>query len=158
MKKSIAALALVLTLAGTLASCGSRDLNNDYNTGRTGNPNGVTSGSAAAPGNATSGASGTAGTVSRRYGGETTYNTYNTYNTGKYFDDGRYTAGPNGRVYDRNAASRDLTQDARDMVRDAGDAIGDVGRGIGNAARDITGIDSASGAPSWEPDSSAVRY
>ena len=55
---------------------------------------------------------------------------------------------------------RDLTQGARDIVRDAGDAIGDIGRGIGNAARDITGMDSGaySGTPSWEPDSSAVRY
>ena len=158
MKKSIAALALALTLAGTLASCDSRKANTDYSTGSAGNQNGVTSGNAGTagsgvtPGSTAGSTSGTAGTVSRRYGGETTYN------SGKYFDDGRYTASSNGRVYNRDTKSRDLTQDARDMVRDAGDAIGDVGRGIGNAARDITGIDSASGAPSREPDSSAVRF
>ena len=46
----------------------------------------------------------------------------------------------------------------RDIVRDTGDAIGDIGRSIGNAARDITGTNNYSGTPSWEPDSSAVRY
>ena len=138
MKKSIAALALALTLAGTLASCSNRDPNMDYNTGDQG---GVTSGST----------SGTAGTVSRRYGGE------NAYHSGGYFEDGRYTAGPNGRVYDRNTGSRDLTQDARDIVRDTGDAIGDVGRDI----RDMfTGNGSVrgNGIYGWEPDSSAVRF
>ena len=53
--------------------------------------------------------------------------------------------------------SRDLTQGARDIVRDTGDAIGDVGRGIGDAARDMTGTNTYSGTPSWQPDSSA-RY
>ena len=144
MKKSIAALALALTLVGTLASCGTRDPNADHTAGSAGNQNGVTSGSTAGS------ASGTAGTVSRRYGAESTYNTYNTYNSNDYFEDGRSTAGPDGRVYDRNTGSRDLTQDARDMVRDAGDAIGDVGRDIGNAVRDVTGVNSS--------DSSAVRY
>ena len=119
MKKSIAALALALTLVGTLASCGSRDPNANNTTG--------------------GGASGTAGTVSRRYGGESTYNTYNTYTSNDYFEDGRYTAGPDGRVYN-STASRDLTQDARDIVRGAGEAIGDAGRDIGNAVRDVTGI------------------
>lgn len=152
MKKSIAALALAFTLAGTLASCGSREANSDNYTGSAGNQNGMTSGSSAVPGNTAGSTSGSAGTVSRRYGGE------NAYNSGKYFDDGRYVAGSNGRVYDSGDRSRDLTQDARDMVRDAGDAIGDVGRGLGNAARDVTGIDSASGSPSWDPDSSAVRF
>ena len=133
MKKSIAALALALTLVGTLASCGSRDPNANNTTGGAGDQNGVTSGSTGG------GASGTAGTVSRRYGGESTYNTYNTYNSNDYFQDGRYTAGPDGRVYD-STASRDLTQDARDIVRGAGEAIGDAGRDIGNAVRDVTGI------------------
>ena len=132
MKKSIAALALALTLVGTLAACASRDPNANNTTG---DQNGVTSGS-------TGGASGTAGTVRRRYGAESTYNTYNTYNSNDYFEDGRYAAGPDGRVYDSTAA-RDLTQDARDMIRDAGDVIGDVGRDIGSAARSITGTNSA---------------
>ena len=133
MKKSIAALALALTLVGTLASCASQDPNVNNTTGER---NGVT------PGSTGGGTSGTAGTVSRRYGGENTYNTYNTYNSNDYFEDGRYTAGPDGRVYDSTAA-HDLTQDARDMIRDAGDAIGDVGRDIGTAARNITGANSA---------------
>lgn len=151
MKKNIAALALALTLVGTLASCGSRDPNTDHNTGSAGNQNGVTSGNAAAPGSTAGGASGTAGTVSRRYGGE------NAYNSGKYFDDGRYTAGSDGRVYNSGAGTRDLTQDARNMIRDAGDAVGDVGRDIGDM---FTGSSSIRGneTPSWEPDSSAVRF
>ena len=131
MKKSIAALALSLTLLGTLAACG---------TDKT-------------PGNTNTSGSASAGQVSRRY------NTYD--NPGRdYFYDGRYAAGSNGQVYRGGSASRDLTRDARDMVRDAGDAIGDVGRGIGDAARDITGMGNStySGTPSWEPDSSAVRY
>ena len=134
MKKSIAALALALTLVGTLASCSNRDPN-------AGNTAGSTTG----------GTTGTAGTVSRRYGGE------NAYNSGKYFDDGRYTAGANGRVYNRGDGARDLTQDARDIVRDAGDAIGDVGRDVGDMftgngpVRDNT-------AAGWESDSSAVRF
>lgn len=152
MKKSIAALALALTLAGTLASCGSRDLDTDHNTGNAGSQNGVTSGNAAVPGSTGGGTSGAAGTVSRRYGGE------NAYNSGRYFDEGRYTAGPNGHVYSHGAESRDLTQDARDIVRDAGDAIRDVGRGIGDAARDVTGTNNTSGASGRESDSSAVRF
>lgn len=134
MKKSIAALALALTLVGTLASCSNRDPNTDYSAG---NQSGVTSG--------------TAGTVSRRYGGE------NAYNSGDYFKDGRYTAGADGRVYDRSTGSRDLTQDARDIVRDTGDAIGDMGRDIGDM---FTGSGSVrgNGTYSWEPDSSAVRF
>ena len=145
MKKSIAALALALTLVGTLASCSNRDPNADYNTGSAGNQNGIASGSTAGS------ASGTAGTVSRRYGGE------NAYYGGDYFEDGRYTAAPDGRVYDRNTKSRDLTQDARDIVRDTGDAIGDMGRDIGDM---FTGNGSVRGneTPSWEPDSSAVRF
>lgn len=140
MKKSIAALALALTLVGTLASCSNRDPNTDHTAGSAGNQNGVTSGNT----------TGSAGTVSRRYGSESTYNTYNTYNNSDYFEDGRYTAGPDGRVYDSGAASRDLTQDARDIVRDAGDAIGDAGRDIGSAVRDVTGANSS--------DSSAARF
>ena len=133
MKKSIAALALSLTLLGTLAACG---------TDKT-------------PGNTNTSGSASAGQVSRRY------NTYD--NQGRdYFYDGRYAADTNGQVYGRddNMLSRDLTRGARDIVRDTGDAIGDIGRGIGNAARDITGMGNGaySGTPSWEPDSSAVRY
>ena len=127
MKKSIAALALSLTLLGTLAACG---------TDKT-------------PGNTNTSGSASAGQVSRRY-----------HNGRDYFDDGYYAAGPNGQVYGPNGTgmTRDLTRDARDIVRDAGDAIGDIGRGIGNAARDITGTNVNPGTPSWEPDSSAVRY
>jgi len=98
-----------------------------------------------------------AGTYTAVSSGQTVYNG-RTYSNGRdYFDDGRYTAGSNGRVYggDGNAVSRDLTRDARDIVRDTGDAIGDIGRGIGDM---ITGNDTYSGTPSWEPDSSAVRY
>lgn len=145
MKKSIAALALALALTGTLASCGADR-----------NSNGTTNGSA---GSGTT--SGSAGQVSRRYSNSSVYNG-RAYTGRDYFDDGRYAAGSNGRVYDRDGstASQDLTRDARDIVRDAGDALGDVGRGIGNAARDITGMGNSnySGTPSWEPDSSAVRY
>ena len=135
MKKNVTALVLALSLAGTLAAC-STDKN--PSTGST------TSGSG-------SGAS--AGQVGRRY------NT--TMNQGRnYFYDGQYSADSNGQVYRGSSASRDLTQDARDIVRDTGDAIGDIGRDIGDAARDITGMGngSYSGTPSWEPDSSAVRY
>ena len=143
MKKSIMALALALTLVGSLAACSNREPNTN-NTGSNGNNSGTTSGAASG--------SGSAGQVSRRY------NT--TMNQGQnYFDDGRYTAGSNGQVYGSsgNALSRDLTQGARDIVRDTGDAIGDVGRGIGDAARDMTGTNTYSGTPSWQPDSSA-RY
>lgn len=151
MKKSLTALALALALAGTLAACSS---DRDPAAGGTGN-NGTASGSM---NGATGGsASGTPGTVSRRYGGQSVYNG-RIYNEPTYFEDGRYAAGTDGRVYDNNGStvSRDLTRGARDIVRGAGDAVEDVGRGIGNAARDITG--SYSGTPSWEPDSSAVRY
>lgn len=143
MKKSILALALALTLVGSLAACSNRDPN--VNNGGSGN----TAGSGTA--------SGSAGQVSRRY--NTAMNQGRDYFYGSYWDDGRYTAGANGQVYGSNgsAVSRDLTRDAQDIVRDAGDALGDIGRGIGDAARDITGNGKVSGTPSWEPDSSAVR-
>ena len=144
MKKNILALALALTLVGSLAACSNRDPKTN---GGTGSQNGTVSGSTAGSG------SGTAGTVSRRYR-ETNYDGRS------YFDDGHYTAGSNGQVYNNGGdmVSRDLTQDARDIVRDAGDAIGDIGRGIGGVITGSgTGINS-SGTPSWEPDSSAVRY
>lgn len=152
MKKSLTALALALTLVGTLAACSTdKDPTNGgtVNNGTTGGTSGTTSGSA----------SGTPGTVSRRYGGQSIYNG-RIYDEPTYFDDGRYAAGTDGRVYDNNGStvSRDLTQGARDIVRGAGDAVEDVGRGIGNAARDITGTNANPGTPSWEPDSSAVRY
>lgn len=145
MKKSLTALALALTLVGTLAACST---DKDPATGGTVN-NGTTSGST----------SGTPGTVSRHYGGQSIYNG-RIYDEPTYFDDGRYAAGTDGRVYDNNGStvSRDLTQGARDIVRGAGDAVEDAGRGIGNAARDITGTNANPGTPSWEPDSSAVRY
>lgn len=144
MKKSLTALALALALAGTLAACST---DRDPAAGGTSGTSGTAGGSA----------SGTPGTVSRRYGGQSVYNG-RTYNEPTYFEDGRYAAGTDGRVYDNNGStvSRDLTQGARDIVRGAGDAVEDMGRGIGNAARDVTG--SYSGTPSWEPDSSAVRY
>ena len=132
MKKRITALAMALSLVGALAACSTDD-----------NPNGTNSGTSA-------------GQVARRYSGQTIYNGRS------YYDDGRYAAGSNGQVYGRDDSmlSRDLTRGARDIVRDTGDAIGDIGRGIGNAARDITGMGNGaySGTPSWEPDSSAVRY
>lgn len=146
MKKSLLALALVLSMAGTLAACSNRDPNVN-NGNQSGANSGTTSGTTSGSG------TGSAGQVSRRY------NTYD--NQGHdYFYDGRYTAGSNGQVYDRDDSrvSRDLTRDARDIVRDAGDAIGDIGQDIGNAARDITGTNANPGTPSWEPDSSAVRY
>lgn len=141
MKKSLTILALAFALAGTLTACSNRD------------PNTTTGGSA-------SGSGASAGQVSRRY--NTTMNQGRDYFYGRqnYMDDGRYTAGSNGQVYSRDGStvSRDLTRDAREIVRDAGDAVGDVGRSIGNAARDITGTNVNPGTPSWEPDSSAVRY
>lgn len=176
MKKSLTALALALALTGTLAAC-STDKNPNGgtadNNGATGGASGTngTSGTASGSMNGTGGtasgsmngttgsASGTPGTVSRRYGGQSVYNG-RIYDNPTYFEDGRYAAGADGRVYDNNgsAVSRDLTRGARDIVRGAGDAVEDVGRGIGNAARDITGTNANPGTPSWEPDSSAVRY
>lgn len=155
MKKNIAVFALALALTGSLAACSSRDPNTGSNTtGSAGNNSGTTSGAAGGSVSGTTGgsASGTPGTVSRRYGGQSVYNGRT------YFEDGRYTAGSNGQVYgtDGSAAARDLTRDARDLVRDAGDAVGDIGRSIGSAAQDFT--NSYPGTPSWEPDSSAVRY
>lgn len=155
MKKSLTALALALTLVGTLAAC-STDKDPAVNNGTTGGTSGTASGSMNGTGGSASGAP---GTVSRRYGGQSVYNG-RIYNEPTYFDDGRYAAGTDGRVYDNNGStvSRDLTRGARDIVRGAGDAVEDVGRGIGNAARDITGTNANPGTPSWEPDSSAVRY
>lgn len=159
MKKSLTALALALALAGTLAACSSDRDPAAAGAGNNGTAGGGTSGTASGSMNGATGgsASGTPGTVSRRYGGQSVYNG-RIYNEPTYFEDGRYAAGTDGRVYDNNGStvSRDLTRGARDIVRGAGDAVEDVGRGIGNAARDITG--SYSGTPSWEPDSSAVRY
>lgn len=145
MKKNIAVFALALALAGSLAACSNRDPNANGGTAP-----GATSGTAGSAASGTTGGtangsvSGTPGTVSRRYSGQSIYNGRT------YIDDGRYTAGSNGQVYDRDgsAGARDLTRDARDIVRDAGDAIGDVGRGIGDVARDITG--NYSGTPSWD--------
>lgn len=130
MKRNTISLALALTLVGTLAAC-STDKDNTNGTNSNDSGSGTTTGQ-----------------VSRRY---------QTGGAGQgYWEDGRYTAGPDGRVYTgRDTVSRDLTQGARDIVRDAGDAIGDIGRGVGEAARDITGNGSWSGTPSWEPSSSA---
>ena len=154
MKKSLTALALALALAGTLAACSTDKNPNNGTAGNNGTTAGGTSGTASGSMNGTTGssASGTPGTVSRRYGGQSVYNG-RIYNEPTYFDDGRYAAGTDGRVYgnDGNTVSRDLTQGA-------GNAVEDVGRGIGNAARDITGTNANPGTPSWEPDSSAVRY
>ena len=58
MKKSIMALALALTLVGSLAACSNRDPNTNNN-GSNGNNSGTTSGAASG--------SGSAGQVSRRY-------------------------------------------------------------------------------------------
>lgn len=146
MKKTITALALALALAGTLTACST-----DKNPG-TGGTSGTTGGTASG--------SGSAGQVTRRYNTDTNQSRSNSYNGQTYLDDGRYSAGSNGQVYRGGSASRDLTRDAQDIVRDTGDAIGDIGRGIGDAARDLTGMGNRtySGTPSWEPDSSAVRY
>ena len=155
MKKSIAVLALALALTGALAACSNRDPNANNTTG-----SGTTSGSGAVSGTT----SGSAGQVARRYDNQSVYNgrIYDgrTYGGRTYFEDGRYAAGSNGQVYGRDDStlSRDLTRGARDIVRGTEDVLDDVGRGIGNAARDITGNSSYSGTPSWEPDSSAVRY
>lgn len=156
MKKNLTALALALSLVGTLAAC-STDKDPAVNNGTTGGTSGTASGSM--NGTAGGSASGAPGTVSRRYGGQSVYNG-RIYDNPTYFNDGRYAAGTDGRVYDNNGStvSRDLTRGARDIVRGAGDAVEDVGRGIGNAARDITGTNANPGTPSWEPDSSAVRY
>ncbi len=142
MKKSALALALALTLMGSLAACGT-----DKNTGSHNSTNG--SGTNSTTGSTANGSGASAGQVRRH-----------TSQGRTYWDDGYYAAGPDGEVYGTNGAGmdRDLTRDARDIVRDTGDALGDIGRGIGNAARDITGIGTAPGTPSWEPDSSAVRY
>ena len=160
MKKSLTALALALALAGTLAACSTDKNPNNGTAGNNGTTAGGTSGTASGSMNGTTGssASGTPGTVSRRYSGQSVYNG-RIYNEPTYFDDGRYAAGTDGRVYGNNGStvSRDLTQGARDIVRGAGNAVEDVGRGIGNAARDITGTNANPGTPSWEPDSSA-RY
>lgn len=161
MKKSLTALVLALALAGTLAACSTDKNPNNGAAGNDGTTAGGTSGTASGSMNGTTGssASGTPGTVSRRYGGQSVYNG-RIYNESTYFDDGRYAAGTDGRVYgnDGNTVSRDLTQGARDIVQGAGNAVEDVGRGIGNAARDITGTNANPGTPSWDPDSSAVRY
>lgn len=155
MKKSLTALALALALAGTLAAC-STDKNPD---GTAGNNSGTASGAngGTVSGSTGGSASGTPGTVSRRYDGQSVYNG-RAYGDRDYFEDGRYAAGSNGWVYgnDNSTVSQDLTRGARDIVRGTEDALDDMGRGIGNAARDITG--NYSGTPSWEPDSSAVRY
>lgn len=156
MKKSLTALALVLALAGTLAAC-STDKN--PNSGTAGTNGGTTGSNSGTVGTPSGSGTASAGQVARRYGNQSVYNG-RTYSGREYFDDGRYAAGTDGRVYgtDGNTVSRDLTQGARDIVRGAGDAVEDVGRGIGNAARDITGTNANPGTPSWEPDSSAVRY
>jgi len=165
MNKRIAALAVALTLVGSLTACGNRDSNaNGGNNAGTasgangsattgtngGNASGANSGITSGPdGSGTTGAgtgtgSGTASTVRRSHGGRPVYG------GNSYWDDGRYTAGSNGQVYgmDDSGISRDLTRDARDIVRDAGDALEGVGRSI-------TGSDAYPGTPSWEPDSSA---
>ncbi len=164
MKKSLTALALALALVGTLAACstdkapgtaGSNNGTTGGTSGTTGGTSGATSGTGS--GSTAGSAAGTPGTVSRRYGGQTVYNG-RIYNEPTYFEKGRYAASSDGQVYDNNGStlSRDLTRGARDIVRGTEDALSDMGRGIGNAARDITG--NYSGTPSWEPDSSAVRY
>ena len=149
MKKSIMALALAFALAGTLTACGTDRNPNDANAGNnSGTNSGVNSGSTSG-----NGSSASAGQVSRRY------NT--TASSGRsYLNDGQYTADANGQVYGGNgsALSRDLTRGAQDIVRNTEDVLDDIGRGVGNAARDVTGTGNYSGTPSWEPDSSAVRY
>lgn len=172
MKRSIMALALAVALLGTLAACGTDRRTNGNNAAGTSGANGSNNGSNAASsgmngaagsvnGTTGSGSGASAGQVARRYDAGAAYNG-TTYNDRTYWNDGKYAAGSNGRVYDTTGGdlSRDLTRDARDMVRDTGDAIGDVGRGIGSATRDITGMGNTvpSGTPSWEADSSAVRY
>ena len=99
MKKSLTALALALALTGTLAACSSdRDpAAGGTNGGATGGTSGTASGSVNGGGSA----SGTPGTVGRRYGGQSVYNG-RIYNEPTYFEDGRYAAGSDGRVYDNN--------------------------------------------------------
>lgn len=155
MKKNAIALALALTLVGSLAAC-----SNDGTPSTGGTNNGGTN--SGAPAGSGSGANGgaSAGQVGRRYNTTMNQGRGSLYDGQNYFDDGRYTADANGQVYggQRGALSRDLTQGARDIVRGTENALSDVGRGIGDAARDITGNGAYSGTPSWEPDSSAQRY
>lgn len=105
MKKSLTALALALTLAGTLAACSSdRDpAAGGTNGGTNGGATGGTSGTASGSINGGGSASGTPGTVGRRYGGQSVYNG-RIYNEPTYFEDGRYAAGSDGRVYDNNGS------------------------------------------------------
>lgn len=154
MKKNITALALALALVGALAACSAdRDGGNTTGSGVNGtnstNAAGTSGSNPAGSGVNGAGFDGagvSAGQVARNYGRDTIYNGRT------YWDDGRYAAGTNGKVYnpDGNSVSRDLTQGARDIVRGAENAAGDVGRGIKNAARDITGVNSS--------DSSAARH
>ena len=91
MKQTAIALALALTLTGALTACGSD---------RPAEPSG--------------GSGASAGQVARRQ-------EVREDRLRDFLDDGRYTAGDNGRVRsgDGNPLTRDLTRDARDLTRGA---------------------------------------
>ena len=63
-----------------------------------------------------------------------------------YLDDGRYTAGTDGRVRsgDGNPAARDLTRDARDLTRGAKEGAEELSRAAGQAGKDLkNGVENA---------------
>ena len=111
MKKAWIALALSLTMMGSLAACG-RDGTDISDTG-------------SASGSNTEQASRRRTSAVRRA-------------TDPFYQDGQYAAGEDGRVRDSGTdRTHDLEQDLRDMMRDAGDAAKDAGDRVGSAARDI---------------------
>jgi len=168
MKRSLTALALVLTMAGTLTACGNRD-NTAGSGGANSVPqsrpeasvgqNGTASGSGAGgssagqSGPATGSVSGSGSTASAGQAGYTTgragydRKTSNNERLGtddwlgnRYFMDGRYRTDGNGSVAGSDGAGRDLTDAARDMIRGTENALKDVGGGVRGAVRDVTGM------------------
>ena len=109
MKKTAIALALALTLTGALTACGGDR-----------------------PASDGGGTNASAGQVTRRQ--ETREDRLR-----DFLDDGRYTAGTDGRVRsgDGNPAARDLTRDARDLARGAKKGAEDLGRAAGRAGEDL---------------------
>lgn len=53
-----------------------------------------------------------------------------------YLNDGRYEAGKDGMIRNRDSIGKDLTQGARDLIRDAKDLGRDMARDAGDAVRD----------------------
>lgn len=111
MKRQLIALALALTVAGTLTACGD-------------------SGTDMQDHNSAAGSGSTAGQASSRRTSAAQRN------ADGFMQDGHYAADQDGRV--NGSTGQDLGRDGRDMMRDTGDAVGDVGRGVGNAVGDVT--------------------